>query len=257
MLAHRIIPTILCRGRQVVKGEKFKAWRSVGLAIQAIRIHAQRGVDEICILDVTATKENRRPDFRMIEELAESCLSPISVGGGIKTLADIRDLLMAGADKIVIRSHTDLIPQAADKFGSQAIVASVDYIHDRSFREVRTFAGIMPLCMWDNPEQIESYAERLTNDGAGEILLQCINNDGTMSGYDLEGIRRVAARINVPLIASGGCSGAKDAVDAIKAGASAVAIGALFQFTDETPKSVAKYLANHGIETRMPEGVLL
>lgn len=245
-LAHRIIPTILCRGRALVKGVGFDSWRSVGLAAQAVRIHQARGVDEVVLLDIAATKEGRGPDLGLVEELAEIMFAPLAVGGGVRTLGDVRALLRAGADKVVIGTAAEekrgLIQEVAAAVGSQAIVASVDVkdyrVHVRS-GQVAT------------PWTAETWAGRCCEWGAGEILLQAIERDGSMRGYDIDMIRDVAAAVDVPVIASGGCSGYPDMREAIAAGASAVAAGALFQFTDATPREAATYLHQVGLEVRL------
>jgi cyclase len=232
-LAKRIIPTMLVRGRTLVKGARFNSWRSIGVALQAAKVHARRGVDELCILDIAATAENRGPDLDLVRELSEGCYIPITVGGGIKSLADIDALLRAGADKVCIGTCKHLIPAAAARFGKQAIVASLDWKGNG-----------FPL------EHAVINAEFLAAGGAGEILLQSVTLDGTMNGYDLDLIREVSAAVNVPVIASGGCSSYDNMLEAFKAGADACAAGALFAFTDSTPKEAAKYLKTKGLEMR-------
>jgi len=244
-LAVRIIPTILVNGWKQVKGERFKSWRIVGLAKQAALIHATRGVDELCILDVRATAEGRGPDLRMIEELSKECFSPLAIGGGVISIDDVRALLLAGADKVVIGTH---VPAAAylsaREFGSQAIVASVDVTRGK------VAWGCGNLVSAFEPDYYARYCE---HEGAGEILLQSIDRDGTMEGYDIELIRSVCDSVDIPVIASGGCKSYEDMYNAIQAGASAVAAGALFQFTDSTPQGAAEYLHSKGVEVRLRE----
>lgn len=246
-LAHRVIPTILCRGRQMVKGKGFNAWRSVGVAAQAVRIHQMRGVDELVMLDITATAEERGPDLGLVEELSEICFMPLSVGGGVRSVADVKALLRAGADKVVIGTGVvevhDLVRHCADAVGSQAIVVSVDVGYGGS---VMVHCGQKPYA--HDPLYYASWAEKA---GAGEILLQAIERDGTMEGYDLNLIARVSAAVGIPVIVSGGCSGYENMRRALDAGAAAVAAGALFQFTDSTPRGAAQYLAAKGIEVRV------
>ncbi len=233
MLAKRIIPTILMKDGLLVKGERFKADRVVGNALQAARIHAQRGVDELMILDVSATRDKREPRYDLIEKLTSTTTVPVTVGGGISSLDHIRNLLAAGADKVCIGTKKSLIKPAADKFGSQAIVASVDMNVDLDYKDAAL-----------------AEAERCVELGAGEILLQSMDLDGTMEGYDLVLIDAVAPYIDVPVIASGGCKSYHDMLKAILAGADAVAVGALFQFTDSTPKGAAQFLYEQGVEVR-------
>lgn len=258
MLAKRIIPTMLVRGRTLVKGERFDSWRSIGHALQAAKVHARRGVDELMILDIAATAEDRGPDLSMVRELSEGCFIPITVGGGVRSLDDIDALLRAGADKVCIGTAAyelpTLVPDAALRFGSQAIVVSVDVRHvplhgGREAKFVRTRNGTdMPPGGHSSPRL---WADTLAQAGAGEILLSCVNRDGTMAGYDLDLIRKVAQAVSVPVIASGGCSGYGDMLDAFAAGADACAAGALFAFTDATPKGAAQYLREQGLEVRL------
>ena len=231
-LAVRIIPTILCRGRTMVKGQQFNAWRSVGLAAQAVRIHQQRGVDEVCLLDIGATPEGRGPDLDLVRELSEDCFSPLAVGGGVRTVEDVRALFRAGADKIVIRTGSPgLVKEAAGVVGRQAVVAALDYGPGQTPAVIR--------------------AREWEIAGAGEILLTSMEREGMMVGYDLETIAAVARAVDIPVIAHGGCGTYQHMVEAVEAGASAVAAGAMFQFTDQTPRGAAEYLAQHGIEARV------
>jgi cyclase len=230
MLAKRVIPTILVRGKTAFKGERFVSTRSIGSASAIAKVHAKRGVDELCILDIGATAEGRGPDLDLVRELSAGCFIPITVGGGVKTLHDIDALLRAGADKVSIRTEHDLFKPAAYRFGSQAIVGVCD-----SRTDIQTASG---WCEW------------LEEHGAGEILLQSVARDGTMCGYDLDLIRAVSAAVSIPVIASGGCSGYDDMAAAFKAGADACAAGALFQFTDATPKGAVRFLKAQGLEVR-------
>jgi imidazole glycerol-phosphate synthase subunit HisF len=243
-LAARVIPTVLCRGRQQVKGERFNPWRTVGLAEQAVRVHQARGVDELVLLDVGATPEGRGPDLDLVRELSEGCFMPLAVGGGVRTVEDVRALLQAGADKVVIGTEawiSGLVREASAAVGNQALVVAcdvvekvIDVVGNRCMREVA-------------PERAAWVAER----GAGEILLTSIDREGTLQGYDLELIRAVCEAVKVPVIAHGGCRDYADMAAALEAGASAVAAGALFQFTDATPRGAAQFLHARGIEARV------
>jgi cyclase len=245
-LAKRVIPVMLCRGRTLVKGKGFDSWRSVGHAAQAARIHQARGVDELVLLDIAATPEGRGPDLGLIEELAAECFMPLAVGGGVRSIEDVRALLKAGADKIVVctaatRDPT-FIAQVAHVVGRQALVVAIDYRE----RLVYTHCGQQATCfhpVW--------WAIRAAVRGAGELLLTDMDREGAMAGYDLGTISEVAAAVDIPVIAHGGAGSYEDMSEAIKAGASAVAAGALFQFTDATPKEAARYLAWKGIEARI------
>lgn len=249
MLARRIIPTMLCRGRQLVKGVGFDAWRPVGHAAQAAKIHQARGVDELVLLDITATREGRGPDLDLVAELSEGCFMPLAVGGGVRSLDDVKRLLHAGADKVVIGAAAwlwDILRPAADVVGCQAIVVTcdvVDRLEDVDRQEMRGVRCVRNAA----PARARWAAEQ----GAGEILLQSVNRDGTMAGYDIPLIREVAAAVDIPVIASGGAGCYDHMREALEAGASAVAAGAMFQFTDQTPRGAAQYLAKRGIEVRL------
>jgi len=231
----------------MVKGSKFNAWRTVGLAAQAVLIHQMRGVDEIVLLDITATAEGRGPDLDLVTELAEVCFMPLAVGGGIRNVNDARALLLAGADKVVIGTGGPrVVSEVADRVGSQAVVAAIDVRAGQvSVRNamVNTGCGAM------------GYAMVCFNHGAGEILLTSVEREGQMGGYDLRLIKEVSDAVDVPVIAHGGAGTYQHMLEAIEVGADAVAAGAMFQFTDQTPLGAARYLAEHGVETRIPDAV--
>ena len=241
-LAKRIIPTLLIRGRQLVKGKQFNAWRSVGHVGQAVRIHQARGVDELVICDISATPEGRGPNLELIEELTKDCFMPLAVGGGVRTVEDVKTLLRAGADKVVIgrgaHSESTLISDCRRTVGSQAVVVAIDVKHG----QVRHMGAGPGPARW---------AQWMQDVGAGEILLTSVEREGTLQGFDLEMIHAVSRAVSIPVIAHGGCGSYEDMRLAIEAGADAVAAGALFQFSDCTPRGAAEYLAEHGIETRI------
>lgn len=234
-LAVRIIPTLLKRGPHLVKGRQFSADRVVGHVQQAARIHQARGVDELCILDIEATKKGRGPDFAAIEQLTAECFMPLTVGGGVRSVEDVERLLRAGADKVAVNTlwdaNPDLFVSACDRFGSQAIVGVVDHRDDYVASLLR--------------------AQGMENYGAGELLVTSVEREGAMEGYDLKLISMVTFSCGVPVIAHGGCGTPQHALEAVRAGASAVAIGSMFLFTDETPASVARYLNDNGVEVRL------
>jgi cyclase len=235
VLCKRIIPTMLVRGRTLVKGRQFAGDRSIGHAQQAARVHAMRGVDELLILDIGATAEGRGPDLDLIRELSAEVFIPITVGGGVKSIDDINALLRAGADKVAIcsaaRNDPDFVVEASDRFGAQAITVVIEHDGD--------------------PYSVAMDVLRFQALGAGELVIQDRQSDGAMSGYDLDVIERASVAADVPVIASGGCSGYPDMLEALKRGASGVAAGALFAFTDCTPRGAAVYLSDHGIPVRL------
>ena len=249
MLAHRIIPVMLQRGSTLVKGERFQSWRSVGHAQQAVAIHQARGVDELIYLDIGATPEGRGPDFETVRRLTEKCFMPITVGGGVRSIADARGLLAAGADKVAIRTAgPGVIADCANVMGCQAIVAAMDVWNmDNMVLTAPSHGPCHPKLL----DIAARHAEKLADAGAGEILLTRCEYEGMQQGYDLGLIERVASTVNIPIIAHGGCGSYEHMAEAIRAGASAVAAGSLFQFTDATPRGAAEYLAAQGIEVRL------
>lgn len=245
MLAHRIIPTFLLKGEMLVKGKQFASDRVIGHAYQAIMVQAARGVDEMVLLDVTATAEGRGPNLELVERLTDVLFCPLSVGGGIRSVDDVRAALRAGADKVVIRTgaiaNATLINDCRRAVGSQAIVVSIDVTGGVGGRVKTLGAGPGPV----------RWAREIEAVGAGEILLQSIDRDGMMVGYDLKLVQAVSQAVEIPVIASGGAGNYRDMLEALKAGASAVAAGAMFAFTDQTPRGAAQYLAEAGIEVRL------
>lgn len=246
MLKTRVIPTLLYRGAGLVKGTAFDSWRPIGSAIQAVRVFNLREVDELVFLDIAATAEKRGPDCDLVEELSAACHMPLTVGGGIRDLESIRNLLMAGADKVVIGTAAledpYLIERAADRFGAQCIVVALDCRGDELF----TRCGRHPVGF-----DVGATAMTLEHLGAGELLVTAIDRDGTLAGYDLDLIRRVASSVRIPVIAAGGAGSGADCVAAVRAGASAVAAGAMFQFTQTTPADVKRCLVAAGIPARI------
>lgn len=251
-LAHRVIPVLLTRHGYLVKGKQFNPARVVGSAQQAAEVHQARGVDELIVLDVAATPEGRGPDFKRMAKLTECCFMPVTVGGGISTVDHVRELLANGADKVVIGSaavtNPNLIWECADKFGSQAIVVAID-------------SAITPLCRRrkivshcgtvNHALDALAFAEAIVSCGAGELIVTSLCYDGMMRGYDLELVRDIASNVSVPVIANGGAGTYLHMHKALKAGASAVAAGAMFQWTAQTPHGAAEYLAKKGWEMRI------
>lgn len=249
-LAHRIIPVLLMRDGMLVKGKKFNSQRVVGNIQQAAEIHQARGVDELIVLDVTATLNMREPNTAMIERLTEKCFMPIAAGGGVNCMEHVRNLIKNGADKVVIgtAAYDDpgFVTRAADKFGSQAIVVAIDVKYDGYNWCVATRCGSES--KFYSPV---AFAENMALHGAGELIVTCIDNDGMMNGYELGLIRKITKAVDIPVIANGGCGEYEHMHRALKAGASAVAAGAMFQWTDATPRGAAEYLSKKGWEVRL------
>lgn len=235
MLKVRVIPTLLWKDFGLVKGVRFDSWRRVGSVLPAIKVYNSRDVDELVLVDITASPQAASPDHESVSDFSDECFVPLTVGGGIRTLPQITGLLRAGADKVslntVLFEDPALIDGAARRFGSQCVVASLDVkrLDDRleCFSYCGTRAtGVDPV----------SLARELVDRGAGEILLTSIDRDGTMTGYDLDLVSRVASAVPIPVIASGGAGTYQHMIDAVQqAGASAVAAASIFHFTEQTP----------------------
>jgi len=248
----RIIPTLLYKDMGLVKGIGFDSWRRVGSALQSIKVYNLREVDELIFLDITATAEGRSPDMDIIDDLADDCFMPFAVGGGIRSIDDVRRLLQVGADKVVLNTAAietpDLIRQIANKFGSQCVVVSIDAkFNDSGEYRVYTHSGKQVTS--ENPILVAKRAESL---GAGEIMITSIERDGTMSGYDIKLTRMVSDGVTIPVIASGGAGSYEHMAQVLKEGnASAVAAASIFHFTQQTPMEAKKYLKNSGINVRL------
>lgn len=230
MLKTRVIPTLLLRGDGLVKTTGFRDPKYVGDPINAIKIFNDKEVDELILLDITATNASKGPAFDTIADIAGECFMPVAYGGGISTVEQIRRILGIGIEKVVINSaaieNPDLIATAAREFGSQAVVVSIDVKKTMLGRyEVRSHSGTKGARL--DPA---AWARQVQDLGAGEIMLTSIERDGTMRGYDLDLIARVSEATNVPLIAAGGAGKIADFGAAVASGADAVAAGAMFVF---------------------------
>jgi cyclase len=252
MLKTRIIPTLLYKDHGLVKGISFNSWRRIGTALPAIKVYNVRQVDELIFADITASSEERTIDFEVIDSLADECFMPMTVGGGIKSIGDIRKLLRAGADKVAINTgairNPELISQASAMFGAQCIVISIDVKKAKN--------GDYMLCSQSGTirESISPFewARKVESLGAGEILLTSVDRDGTMSGYDIPLIRRISGVVSIPVIASGGAGNYEHMAQAVLKGkASAIAAASIFHFTQQTPIESKQYLAERGIPTRL------
>lgn len=251
MLKVRIMPTLLYKEVGLVKGVRFDSWRRVGSAMQTVKVYNLRQVDELVLLDIRATLDDRGPDLVAVDELADECFMPLTVGGGVRTIDDVRSLLTVGADKVSINTaaieNPGFIREVADRFGSQCVVVSIDASRqaDGTY-QVYTHAGTR--CAGLDPVAVAREAERM---GAGEILLTSIDHDGAMDGYDLELTRRVAEAVRVPVIASGGAGNYQHMAEALRIGhASAVAAASMFHFTEQTPLEAKRYLGELGFAVR-------
>ncbi len=251
MLKTRVIPTLLYRDFTLVKGVRFDSRRVVGSPVQAVQVYNLRNVDELVFLDVRATLDDRRPDFRLIDEVADHCFMPLCVGGGVREVDDVRALLAVGADKVALDTAAveapDVVQAASNRFGAQCVVVAIDTRTDTHGSPTVWIAsgthdtGLDPI-VW--AKEVESL-------GAGEILLQSIDHDGVMDGYDLDTIRRVSDAVSIPVIASGGAGVFAHMHAALDEGrASAVAAASMFHFTQQTPMEARQYLAERGYAVR-------
>jgi cyclase len=230
MLAPRIIPLLQLDGRRLVKTVRFRDSRYIGDPINAVRIFNRKEVDELILVDISAAAAERGPQFEFIREIVSEAFMPVCYGGGVRTLRHMEQLFSLGVEKIALNSACETLPgllgEAARVFGRQSVVATVDF-------KRRVFGGAVATTRGGKHEMKQSPAElarAVEAAGAGEILLQSIERDGSMNGYDLPVIREVAAAVQTPVIACGGAASLTDLGAAIQAGASAAAAGSLFVF---------------------------
>ena len=252
MLKTRVMPCLLATEGRLVKPARFKNPAYVGAPINAIKISNEKEVDELILLDITATKENRKPPFALIEEVAGECFMPLSYGGGIRSIEDIKTIHSLGAEKVAINSRAaespKFIRQAAELFGSQSIVISID-VKKTILGKYRVYSHCGTKSTGLGPVTCACHMEEM---GAGEILLNAIDRDGTMSGYDLCLIKMVADSLKIPLIAIGGASGVDDLVAAVEqGGASAVAAGSLFVYQGKNRAVLINFPQRRELEARL------
>lgn len=231
MVIPRVIPCLLLRGWGLVKTRRFRDPLYVGDPVNTIRIFNEKEVDELMLLDIMASREGRGPNFHLISQITSECFMPLAYGGGVTSVEQIAELFSLGVEKVVLNrsavERPDLVSRAADRFGSQSIVVSIDAWRGRwgGYR-VYTLSGTK-----DAGVEPAAFAARMQEMGAGELLVTSIDRDGTMEGYDLQLIHEVASAVTVPVVASGGAKGLEDFRRAvIEASASAVAAGSLFVF---------------------------
>jgi len=250
MLAKRIIPCLDVKAGRVVKGVKFVGLRDAGDPVEVARVYDRDGADELCFLDITASHENRGIILDVVARTAEQIFMPLTVGGGISTTEDIRNLLRAGADKVSINTaavrHPEFVREAAQRFGSQCIVVAIDAKRVDGGWEVFTHGGRNPTgvdaCEWS--KRMEMY-------GAGEILLTSMDRDGTKAGYDLELTRTISEAVNIPVIASGGVGELRHILEGVtEGGASAALAASIFHFGEFSIRDCKEFLARHGVEVR-------
>jgi len=254
MLARRIIPCLDVKNGRVVKGVRFVGLRDAGDPVECAMRYDAEGADEITFLDITATSDERRIILDVIERTATALAVPLTVGGGVRERADVRDLLRAGADKVSINSAAvrdpGFVAKVADAYGSQAIVVAVDAKRSEGRWTVFTHGGRR-----DTGRDAVEWAQEITRLGAGEILLTSMDRDGTRDGYDLELTRAVADAVPVPVIASGGVGGPEHVrAGLVEGGADAALAASIFHDGEFTIGEVKGYLAAHGVRVRPVTG---
>jgi imidazole glycerol-phosphate synthase subunit HisF len=251
MLKVRIIPCLDVKDGRVVKGVQFVGLRDAGDPVEQARIYDAAGADELTFLDITASHENRDTILDVVARTAEQCFMPLTVGGGVRQVEDIRRLLLAGADKVSINSaavaRPEFVREAAEKYGDQCIVVAIDARQTTPGRwEVFTHGGRKATGL-----DAVGWARRMTDSGAGEILLTSMDRDGTKSGFDLELTRAVSDAVPVPVVASGGVGTLDHLVDGVvQGGASAVLAASIFHFGEFTIAQAKERLAEAGVPIR-------
>ncbi len=251
MLKVRIIPCLDVKDGRVVKGVQFVDLRDAGDPVEQARVYDAAGADELTFLDITASHENRDTILDVVARTAEQCFMPLTVGGGVRSIEDIRRLLLAGADKVSINSAAVARPafvrEAAEKYGDQCIVVAIDARQSAPGKwQVFTHGGRNNTGL----DAVE-WAERMTDHGAGEILLTSMDRDGTKSGFDLDLTRAVSDAVSVPVVASGGVGTLDHLVDGVqKGGASAVLAASIFHFGEFTIAEAKERLAQAGVAVR-------
>ncbi len=256
MLKVRVIPCLDVKDGRVVKGVQFEQLRDASDPVESAMAYDKAGADELCFLDITASHENRGTLIDVVTRTAEACFMPLTVGGGVRTVDDIRALLLAGADKVSINTAAvfdrQFVARAADKFGDQCIVVAIDAKRvsadgEAPRWEIFTHGGRKPTGI-----DAVDYAREVASLGAGEILLTSMDRDGTKAGYDVALTRAVADAVSVPVIASGGVGSLDHLVTGVRDGhASAVLAASIFHFGDHTIREAKTRLAEAGLPVRM------
>ncbi len=251
MLKNRIIPCLDVKNGRVVKGINFVDLKDAGDPVEQAKIYSDGGADEICFLDITASKENRDTIYDVVERTSKKCFVPLTVGGGVRSIDNINKLLNCGADKVSINTaavkNPKVVLESSKKFGSQCIVVAIDAKKNGDKWEIFTHGG-------RNNTGLDAleYARKMEDNGAGELLVTSMDRDGTQIGYDVELMNNIASNVNIPLIASGGVGNLDHLVDGIKLGnASAVLAASIFHYGKHSVKEAKEYLDSKGIPVRI------
>ena len=252
MLKKRIIPCLDITNGRVVKGINFVNLVDAGDPAEQAKIYNDQGADEICFLDISASHENRNTMLNVVKKTTKKCFVPLTVGGGVRTIEDINNLLLAGADKVSINTaavqNENLIKESAEKYGSQCIVVAVDAKKVNNDKwEIFTHGGRKP-----TGKDVLKFVKKVESLGAGEILLTSIDRDGTKKGYDLDLTKKVSNLVNLPVIASGGVGNLEHFHQGFKIGkASAVLAASIFHFGEHSILDAKQYLDSKGIPVRI------
>ena len=253
MVSKRIIPCLDVKDGRVVKGVRFVNLRDAGDPVEAAKKYSEEGADEITFLDITASHEKRKTMIDVVERTASEVFVPLTVGGGLRTVEDVRELLLAGADKVTINTAAitdpDFVRRASDRFGSQCIVVAIDARRrDGGGWEVFTHGG-------RNPTGIDAvgWAAKMEDFGAGEILLTSMDRDGTEDGYDLELTEAISGTVGIPVIASGGAGRLEHLLEAVETGrADAVLCASIFHYGKYSINEAKEFLSERGVLVRLP-----
>jgi len=252
MLAKRIIPCLDVTAGRVVKGVSFVELRDAGDPVEIAKRYNEQGADELTFLDITASSDDRGIIFRIIEQVASQVFIPLTVGGGVREVSDVRNLLNAGADKVSINtsaiSNPQLVADASGRYGSQCIVVAIDAKQvDTDRWEVFSHGGRKATGL----DAVE-WAKKMQDLGAGEILLTSMDRDGQKNGFDLALTRKITDVLDIPLIASGGVGNLQHMVDGVQKGAAdAVLAASIFHFGEFTVQQAKQYMSQHGVEVRL------
>jgi len=252
MLKSRIIPCLDVKDGRVVKGVNFVGLTDAGDPVEQAKIYDAQGADELCLLDITASSDNRELIYDVVTDVAEHCFMPLTVGGGVRSVDDIRKLLLSGADKVSINTaaihNPEFVREAARKFGSQCIVVAIDAKSVGAGKfEIFTHGGREATGI-----DAVKWAQKMESYGAGEILLTSMDRDGTKQGFNIELTRAISDAVNIPVIASGGVGELGHFVDGVKNGhASAVLAASVFHFGKYSIKQVKEYMGEQGVPVRL------
>ena len=250
MLKNRIIPCLDVKNGRVVKGINFVDLKDAGDPVEQAQIYSNGGADEICFLDITASNENRNTIYNVVEKTSKKCFVPLTVGGGVRSVEDIKKLLNCGADKVSINTaavqNPEIVADSSKKFGSQCIVVAIDAKKKDQGWEIFTHGGRKSTGI-----NALEFASNMERHGAGELLVTSMDKDGTQSGYDIELINKISSSVNIPVIASGGVGTLDHLVEGIKSGASAALAASICHYGTYSISEAKQYLALKDIPVRI------